>query len=95
MAARKTVSIETLKTGVNEMILNTPDEDKSGRELLGLFLESMLMETKNYRGFRYLTEKDMRNSQNGVSVGIKYYVDPFGDPARQFDGTDNSRVHYF
>jgi hypothetical protein len=95
VAARKTISIETLKTKVNDMILNTPDDDKCGRELLSVLLENILLENKNYLGFRYLSKEDMQHSKNGTSVGIKRYADPFATNPISFDDTDNTRVYYF
>ena len=87
---RKTYDVDKLKDEVNIMLLNSTDGSKNEREELIILIESVLMETKNYKGFHYLSVKDMEGSQNGISVGIIWD----GNKAT-FEGTDHTRVHYF
>ena len=88
---KKTYSVSTLTDKVNRMILHSPDRHKDGRESLQVMIESVLMETGNYKGFCYLTANDMRTSENGMSVGVKH--DGNGNP--HFDNTDHTRVYYY
>ena len=91
MKRKKTYTVEDLKNKVNHMILHSPDRHKNGRESLGVLLESVLMETGNYRGFGYLTPDNMKASENGISFGIQY--DEKGNP--NFEDTDHTRVNYY
>lgn len=59
MASRKTVTVEALKDRVNGMLLNSRDDMRAERSALAVLLESVLMETGNYHGFRY------RDGNNG------------------------------
>ena len=55
--ARKTIEVGTLLHRVNYFLKNdrgTPDE----REVMCSFIEGVLHDTGNYRGFRYLDSKD-------------------------------------
>lgn len=95
--SRKTINVETIKSMVNEVLLNSEDSYKDGRESLTFLLEKIFVETGNYRGFRYLSENDMVNSTGGVSVGInltetKRFEE---NPTKRFENTDPTRVHYF
>lgn len=56
-----------------------------------LILESILQETKNYKGFRYLTKEDMESSFDGTTIGI----DQTKQEKDWFVDTDHSRVVYF
>lgn len=96
---RKTLMVETLKSYVNSRLLDTPDPDSAGRRALMEIIEYALFETGNYRGFRYLCERDMRVSNSGSSVGINISnaEDVKFDPtqASVWENTDNTRVQYF
>lgn len=57
--ARKTIEIDRLRTMINTMLEQSKDELTEGRTALAGLLETALMETGNYKGFRYLqTEWD-------------------------------------
>lgn len=88
---RKTYSVSALTEKVNKFLLHSPDRHKDGRESLMVLIESVLMETGNYRGFCYLTENDMRTSENGMSIGVRH--DENGNPL--WDNTDHTRVYYY
>ncbi len=86
MKTRKTISVEMVRNIANDMLRNSPDQDKDFREGINTMLERILMETGNYRGFAYLTWEDMLTSFNGTSVGIDN---------GSFENTDHTRVRYF
>jgi len=87
---RKSYDIAKLKDNINGILLNSADKEKDARETLTTLIESILMETGNYKGFRYLSTKDMEVSQNGISVGIIWDGNKL-----IWEGTDHTRVHYF
>ena len=89
--SRKTANISRLKEMANGVLLHTADDNKQGREAIQTFIECVLMEAGQYNGFRYLTKKDMWNSENGISFGIN----PSDDSNHsQFEGSDHTRVEY-
>lgn len=85
MKVRKTIEVSIIKNMVNDMLLNSSNDQKDTRESMGRMIESVLMATGNYKGFRYLTNKDMEYSDNGNSIGIDDTLTII----------DNSRVEYF
>lgn len=88
---RKTIEVTKVKTMVNEMLLNSRDDNRSGRETLQVLMETILMDTGNYHGFCYLTPNDMATSENGTTYGIDYDRE-YG---HWFDDTDHTRVFYY
>jgi len=86
---RKTIKIDDVKDRVNNILLHTMDVDKEARNTMAMFIENILIETGNYKGFKYLDQIDMLSSINGVSYGI----DPTTED--QFAVTDNTRVKYY
>lgn len=83
--ARKTVDVADLKEWVNFQ-LGTSTSSPSFRMGLQSVLEQVLHGTGNYRGYRYLTEKEV---PAGEKPGIRYEAS--GD---KFWNTDKTRVHY-
>ena len=51
---RKTIAISDITTRINAMIEASPEDHIQGRQALAVLLETLLMETGNYRGFHYL-----------------------------------------
>ena len=94
---RKTIKVETIKSMVNGMLLNSEDNYQQGRESLTFFLERVLMDTNNYRGFSYLSVVDMNDSHYGTSVGINLTEDKQFEPdsEKRLINTDHTRVRYF
>lgn len=95
--SRKTIDIKTVKEMVNGMLLNSEDNYQQGRESLTFFLERVLMDSENYKGFRYLHIDDMKESHYGTSVGINLTEDKKieTDSTKLFKNTDHTRVRYF
>ena len=54
MSKRKTVTVEHIKERVNSMLANSADDVKESRIALAIFLEGVLMETGNYKGFGHV-----------------------------------------
>lgn len=90
MKSRKTVNIEFLIDQVNSMMIHSVDAAQVERTAVGLFLEKILMEYRCYKGFRYLDEKDMEMSDNGMTVGVRNDV----DEQNKWADTDHSRINY-
>jgi hypothetical protein len=94
MAKRKTFEVETFLKQINEM-LKLSKCDPEGRKTMQVILESVLMETGNYKGYRYLTANEV---PAGHLPGIN--ISPIDgqhleDMVRRFEDTDSSRVCYF
>ena len=94
--AKKTILVEDMKKHVNESLatsrVDTP-EAVNLRLGMCLLLETMLLATNNYRGFRYLTAYDL---PGGVRPGVR--PADSGTPEEQhearFKDTDPSRRAY-
>jgi len=87
---RKTVNVADLIVDVNYTLSQStcsPDVRQGAINVL----EYVLHATGNYRGFRYLTAKEVPADQ---LPGINYGVDDADYEAR-FANTDKTRVQYF
>ena len=51
--ARKTISVEKVKTMINHRINNSVSDSSETRKALASLLECILHETNNYHGFNY------------------------------------------
>jgi hypothetical protein len=85
---RKTVRIEDLRTMINSRLKDTPDSSRAEREAYSSLLESLLHETGNYNGFRYLSESEL-------PFGSKPGIRDLSEDVPSFHDTDSTRVHYF
>lgn len=61
--ARKTIAVSELVGRVNAMIAATSDDMRESRIALGVLLDTVLVETANYRGFSYLPSELDANGQ--------------------------------
>lgn len=93
MAKRKTFEVEALRKKINDMILHSSDDLSGGRIAVSEILNSVLHETGNYNGFRFLSADDMKNSMLGESLGIRGTFDD--DIVERFRDTDSTRIAYF
>jgi len=71
MSVRKTIRVSDLTAKINKMIAATPDNFTAERLALATLLESVLMDTGNYHGYRHTdgargTLDDTRRSYYGV-----------------------------
>jgi len=53
MATRKTVQVADLRAKVNRMLADSAADAAGGRVALAVMLESVLLDTGNYKGFRF------------------------------------------
>jgi hypothetical protein len=65
---RKTIDVERIREIANGMLARSDDDRADGREAIATLVESILMETGNYRGFRYL-EIVRDGAENVVTFG--------------------------
>ena len=63
--ARKTIEIETVKQKVNNFLSESKDEMKGGRVALCVFVETILHETENYKGFSYIEGRGIIRDTTG------------------------------
>lgn len=84
--ANKTVKVIDLVEKANQMLKDSTCGPE-GRGGIMTFIESILHETGNYSGFRYLQQNEV---PEGHYAGIRYIGK---DPS--FFGTDNTRVKYY
>ena len=72
-AARKTIDVGTLLARANQ-ILASQNTTQQEREMMCGFIEGVLHETGNYRGFRYLDSEDYPEEVVYASSRRCYYV---------------------
>lgn len=92
---RKTVRIEELVKFVNQELAH-PGSTKQGRYALICMLERFLFETKQWRGYRYLTDKEVHPEEK---PGIRTVVntddmDMETKYKTEFEDTDSTRRRY-
>ena len=80
--ARKTIEVAKVKDLINGMLANSTDDHVEGRRALALALESVLLETDNYHGFRYLASEYLPAAEQTYTQVLR-------------DGYDDSRRRYF
>lgn len=84
---KKTFNVDAFKDQINKM-LATSLVTADLREGFIVALEQVLHDTGNYRGYRYLTVKEV---PDGHKPGIRYEA---GAPAHSFDDCDSTRRQY-
>lgn len=72
-AARKTVEVGTLLHRLNYFLASKNSTDEE-RKVIAAFVEGILFDTGNYRGFGYLPQADYPNETNGLESRRHYYV---------------------
>ncbi len=90
--ARKTIEVETLQKKTNDMLRESHGVCKRYRESLCTLLESVLHDTGNYYGFRYLDQFQVRSDElPGIRCGDKGAQLPDDE---RFVNTDDTRREY-
>lgn len=84
---RKTFEIEQIKNYTNGILAAECVGQRDLRMGAILVLEQVLQKSSNYRGYRYLDDKDLGENEN-IIPGIRP-----GD--NQFENTDVTRRYYF
>jgi len=101
--ARKTVDIKTVIDYVNSILLYSQDDMIEMRQGAINLAEALLHKTDNYKGYGYLSLRDMEESVMGTTVGIRTAldgtcIDPDTSevmrPADRFNNTDDTRRQY-
>ena len=74
-ARRKTIEVEQVKAIANAMLQNSDDDRAEGRVSVAVLLERVLMDTDNYKGFRYLhyVNADRPNDRTDDETRRYYY----------------------
>ena len=98
MARRKTMNVEDLRNYANNQLSTSiryerqkhmiENIDAEFRKGVMAMIEAVLMDTGNYKGFRYLAVDEV---PTGCTPGIRRER----GADNQFDETDNTRVRYF
>ena len=65
----KNAMVAKLIKQANFFLLNSGDDYKQGREVLASFIEGVLHDANKYKGFRYLTQAEMKP---GFSYGVEH-----------------------
>ena len=84
----KTVKINLIKDTANRMLKDSPNDSVDYRQGIISVMDAILMETKNYRGFRYLDAGDVAP---GYSVGV--HIDK-ETHVHDFENTDRTRIQF-
>ena len=91
MAKRKTFNVSELVDMVNGICRHSAPEVAERRQGAMNVLETVLHETGNYKGFRYLLKDECKGNP-----GVNYLGNmPHPDPELRFKDTDRTRVMYF
>lgn len=93
MAKRKTIEVSALKDQINFMLANSRCS-VDGRKSMMVILENVLMDTKNYNGFRYLGEKEIPAGEFPGIFDSQYEKKRNPTTDDLFYGTDNTRICY-
>ena len=85
---KKTFRVQDLKNQVNSFLAESRESLSEQREGAIHVLTSVLHETGNYAGFRYL-------EQHEIGIPNKPGIRPELEKDKWFEDTDSTRVHYF
>lgn len=88
---KKTVKVENLRDTINDMLQNSTASRDVRRGMMAV-LETVLHETGNYRGFRYLTEVEV---PDGCLPGITPGDIIINGVVQNNKFPDDSRVRYY
>lgn len=71
--SRKTIAVDTVKKYVNSYLAH-PNSSVDGREAMMSLIEAVLMETENYKGYRYLSKDETGLDEvEGMGSRVRYY----------------------
>ena len=98
MASRKTMSVVDIKNFANNQLASSIRYERQKESIEGIdaefrqgvmsMIEAVLMDTGNYKGYRYLSLDEV---PTGCTPGIRR---DRGDE-KKFENTDRTRVRYF
>jgi len=85
--SRKTVSVDMIKAQCN-LIFRTNQMSPAYRQGISELVSNILMDTGNYRGFRYLHQDEVPEDElPGIYPSDNY--------DKRFEGTDPTRIQYY
>lgn len=84
---RKTIDISFIKEKANYYLRTSGNECINERKQIFVFTSTLLHESRNYKGFGYLTEN---NVEKGLTWGIT-----FGENGGPNEYKDESRVFFY
>lgn len=93
MSKRKTIEISKLVEMTNSILKNSGPECVGIRQGVSNVLESVLMDTKNYKGFRYLDQTEV-DTQSRPGIRSRDNDENMSYQER-FTDTDDTRRYYF
>lgn len=85
MSKRKTIAIADLKAKANKVFRDSENDYADGRRHIQSFVENLLMEVGQYKGFGYL-------SKDGVAPGKTFGIEFVGNEPKFHDHT---RIEFF
>jgi len=80
--ARKTIAVSDVRDLINGMLADSNDDRSEGRTALAVALETILMNTGNYRGYQALRSEYLPADQQTADRVLR-------------DGYDDTRRRYF
>ena len=92
MSKRKTIEISKLVEMANGILQNSGSDCVGIRQGVINMIEATLMETKNYKGFRYLDETEV---SDGSWPGIRGTAYSNTRGPDNFKNTDPTRIRYY
>ena len=85
----KTIKVNLVKETANRMLMDSPNDAVDYRQGVINMTQTLLMETQNYRGFRYLSKDEVAPGYTvGVHLDNPKYVHDFAN-------TDRTRVFIY
>ena len=94
---RKTFKVSELTDMVNHFLANSFYTDPATRKGMMVVLESVLNETGNYKGYRYLSKQEVpKNQKPGINEECYDKIDWTNvDDIQLFENCDYTRVFYY
>lgn len=89
--ARKTFNVDEFRQKANISLFTSPSDEASCRTVVIVILESVLMETGNYKGYRYLGQDELpADSLPGINTPVEEL-----SMEERFANTDTTRRYYY
>ena len=76
---RKTNAVDNVRKIANRMLADSIDDASEGRTAVAVMLERVLLDTGNYKGFRYLPGVIVDGVRRGDETRRAYYGQHYSD----------------
>ena len=93
MPKRKTIAVAEMTRRVNEMLVHGYSSREERHGMIQV-LENMLFATGNYRGYRYLSKREVPAGEL-PGINLDTAGNPLSDQLERFRNTDGTRVEYY